>query len=211
MHVRKLVFGLVSCLATAAVLYGATPPDAYQVAYQANLTPGLIDFSHVNITNVGNFGTSTTIGGHDANDSICANLYVFDPAQELIDCCTCLLTPNDLQTISASQLTAAGITGIPPSAITVGLLASQPVAGACDATAVTTASLVTGMRAWATVVHHNPTLTGYDLTEIPFTDSPLGAAELVKMTTYCAYIEADGSLSGICKSCASGAAGAEKQ
>jgi len=197
------------CLFAADVDVAADlPADAFQVAYAPHVTLG---FEHVTITNSGNFGTSTTIGGHDANDLICADLYVFDPAQELIACCSCTVTPNDLQTVATSQLVSDSLTSVVPPAVTIGLLATQtPASGFCDPGSVTPAALAPGLRAWNTVVHVEPG-GGYAVTEFPFSLAPLSPAELFKMTDYCAFIEADGTFNGICKSCVLGAAGAAKQ
>jgi uncharacterized repeat protein (TIGR01451 family) len=66
--------------ATDQTIVTATPPitslaDVFQIRYAANLNIG---DAYVDITNS---------GASDGN--ICANLYTFDPAEELISCCTC--------------------------------------------------------------------------------------------------------------------------
>jgi hypothetical protein len=179
-----------------------SPPDSFQVTYAANLAVG---FSNIDITNAG------TTGGADPADNICANLYVFAQDQQLIACCACSVTPNDLQTIPVIGLIANTLTPGAPTSITVGMLASaQPVGGFCDAGAVDPATLAPGLRAWGTVVHAvSP--AAYAVTENAFRPVPLSVGELAKMTAMCAFIEADGSFFGICKSCSPGAAGAAKQ
>src|SRR5277367_2364490 len=75
--------------------------DIFQISYAANLNIG---DSFVNITNSG--ATTLTVMGlgldpvDGTSQNICANLYVFDPAEELISCCTCLVTPNGLLSLS---------------------------------------------------------------------------------------------------------------
>jgi hypothetical protein len=195
-RVRKLFVGLVGCLATTVLGYGATPPDAYQVSYAANLAVG---FSSVDITNAG------TLGGLDPADDICANIYVFAQDQQLIECCACKVTPNDLQSIAVLDLIGNTLTPGAPTGITVGLLATaNPTGGACDAGSIDPTTLVPGMRAWGTVVHKAPG-GGYAVTENQFSPAVLNPTELSKMTTLCGYIEADGSFFGVCKSCVPGA------
>jgi hypothetical protein len=64
---------------------------------------------------------------------ICANVYVFDDAQELIACCACPLTPNHLQTLSVKgDQTSNTLTPRIPLDVTVALLATEEDDGTCD-------------------------------------------------------------------------------
>jgi hypothetical protein len=201
----KWIFGLISSLATATLACAQlvpSPPDSFQVTYAANLSVG---FSNIDITNAG------TTGGTDPADNVCANLYVFAQDQQLIACCACPVTPNDLQTVPVIDLISNTLTPGAPTGVTVGMLASaEPAVGYCDAGAVDPATLAPGLRAWSTVVHAvSP--GAYAVTEVHFQPAPLSVGELAKMTAMCAFIEADGSFYGICKSCSPGAAGAAKK
>src|SRR5436305_9739699 len=77
----------------------ATLDTPYQVKYASNLTVG---DSVINITNTGargaglGFGTAASVTG-----AICANVYVYDPAEEVVACCSCPVTPNGLVSLSA--------------------------------------------------------------------------------------------------------------
>jgi hypothetical protein len=175
------------------------PADAAQISYAANLKAG---DSKIDLTNAG------TLGGIDPTDDICANVYVFAQDQQLIDCCTCQLTPNDLQTLSAqSDLISNNLTPGVPNGITTILLAST---GVCDAASVVPANLIGGLRAWSTTLHAAPGGV-YAVTEDPFLDVVISPSELTKMTQLCGFIEANGSGFGICNSCKSGAAGGAKK
>src|SRR6202030_329676 len=100
----------------------------FQVGYAANLNIG---DSVVNISNDGNisgpFGAQ--IGGVSIPTwgSICANVYVFDPQEEEIGCCSCLVTPNGLNSLSVkSDLISNNLTPAVPTSIVIKLLASRP-------------------------------------------------------------------------------------
>jgi hypothetical protein len=179
--------------------------DAYQVKYFANLTELGGSGSLINLTNAG------TVGGNDNTDFICANVYTFDQAQELISCCTCPLSPNALATINVdSDLVAAPIALTPgiPSGVTVGLVATADWGpGTCNAAAP--GFLVPGLRAWGSTVH---VAGGNDyMVEGPFAQVGLGFSEYAKMTSFCGFIQQDGSGYGICQSCSATIEGATKK
>jgi len=170
------------------------PDDALQMRYAAHLD---IADSVVNMTNAG------TSGG-----SLCANLYTFDPAEELISCCTCTITPGALQSLSVLRsLTSNTLTFAIPTAVVVKIVASS--SGACNAASITSDSLAPGLRAWATTIHQSPTAaTSYSITETPFSTATLVAPELNHLTSYCGFIQAIGSGYGICQGCVTNGLGA---
>lgn len=167
----------------------------YQIGYAANLGAGDSIF---NLTNAG------TVGGSDPGGDICANVYVFDEAQELIGCCSCPLTPNHLKTLSAeSDLILNTLTPGIPSSISVAFIGSI----ACDAAIVSSGNVVPGLVGWGTTLH-SLSAGHYGVTETRLRDAQLSASELAKLTSFCAFIEANGSHFGICASCREGAQGA---
>jgi len=180
---------------TLAVGQQVGPDDAFQVRYAANLQVG---DSVVNMTNTG------TSGGN-----ICANLYTFDPAEELVSCCTCTITPNALQSLSVLRsLTNNTLTIAIPTSVVVKIVASTG-GSTCNAAGVTTDTLVSGLRAWGTTIHQLPTATtSFGITETPFSDATLTAPELTHITSFCGFIQAIGSGYGICGGCASNGLGA---
>ena len=209
MHLRILVLALatmvVSSVAFAQVVPG--PADAFQISYASNLNIG---DSVVNITNAG------TVNGADPAGEICANVYTFDPAEELISCCTCLVTPNGLDSLSdQTDLISNTLTPGVPTSIVIKLVATFPVAGVCNAGnggfPFAAGQLAPGMRAWATTLHNNVAAGAYALTENVFQDAVLSNTEDFKLASYCNFIQADGSGFGICKSCATGGLGASKK
>jgi hypothetical protein len=188
----------LSSLAFAGV---AAPPDAYQVRYAANMNIG---DSVVNLTNAG------SNSGFEPLGNICANVYVFAEDQQLVSCCSCPLTPNHLKTLSVrNDLISNTLTPGVPIGVTIALLATQPVGGNCNPSNFI--ALAAGLRAWGTTIHAAPDGT-YHVTETEFSPvATANASEINKLTSYCGFIQANGSGYGICKSCREGAAGAARQ
>ena len=179
----------------------------YQLHYLANLDKS---DSFINITNAG------TLNGNDPTGRICVNIYAFDFAEELLACCACPVTPNGLNFLSAQRdLLPNTLFFNAPTSMTIKLLAGTPNAGGfCNPASPTATNLVRGMRAWLTTPHLNTTgspAVGYQLTETEFSKVELSATELVKIVSFCAFIQANGSGFGICKSCRLGALGAEQK
>ncbi len=141
---------------------GVTDVTFYQVAYSSNLLNG---DSYLNLTNTG------TVNGFDPAGRICVNVYTFDPSEELISCCSCLVTPDGLKSLSAKQdLVSNTLTPGVPGSIVIKLLATAPIAGACNPASPTATNLVGGMRAWATSLHQNSVSGNFEITENAATD-----------------------------------------
>jgi hypothetical protein len=197
MHLRLLQAAVVLSLAVAALADDPGPTDCFQIFDPANLNVG---DSVINITNAG-----TTSG------AICANIYTFSPDEQLISCCSCVVTPNALVSLSAnSDLVSNTLTPAHPTSIVVKLVATA--GSACNSSNVPIANLASGMRAWGTKLHALPTVpVTYGVTEVTFSQAPLSDVELVRITSFCGFIQANGSGFGICKSCRQGGLGAVTQ
>jgi hypothetical protein len=195
------------CLATLIVLLSIpvlAQDDTFQVHYAANLN---LNDSFINITNTG----ATVAAGVSQN--LCENIYVFDPQEEEIACCTCTVTPNGL--VSASvlhSLIANPATPAIPTSVVVKLVTST---GTCNASSVT--AVAHGTVAWMTTTHALTTTTTSPnwwvkpvttttavLDETPFADATLSAAELAHITSTCGFIQGNGSGFGICAGCQAG-------
>lgn len=159
-----------------------------------------------------NLSNSGVLSGLDPAGRISVNVYTFDPSEELVSCCSCLVTPDGLRSLSAKQdLVSNTLTPGVPGSIAIELLASAPVAGACNPASPTPTSLVRSMRAWGTSLHQNTTTGTYETAENVFQGSVLSDSELAKLTSYCGFIQANGSGFGICKSCRLGGLGGAQQ
>ncbi len=174
-------------------------------------------------------GFSPTPAPQSSNGYICANVYVLDPAQELVECCSCPLSPNSLYHLTVADLTSNTLTGVIPTSFTVKLVASVSSLsfpgsvtvpnGACDANTAASVGqidnmgnpigppLATGLVAWAITTH------GGAVTETAFTVGQLsnvnigGDSELSRLVHRCKAIlnPTLGSGFGICKACTIGA------
>jgi hypothetical protein len=205
MNSRITRFALATLFVSTAAYAQAVggPVDAFQISYASNLNIG---DSVVNLVNAG------TQSGIDPAGRICANVYTFDPAEELISCCTCQVTPNGLNSLSAlTDLISNTLTPGVPTSIVIKLVATTPVGGVCNAgnggLPFPSTQLAPGLRAWGTTLHANPA-GGYSVTESVFQLATLSASEDLKVTSYCNFIQSDGSGFGICKSCNTGGLGA---
>jgi hypothetical protein len=203
-HQLRLILFLI--LPSASLLVAqpvpGQPTDALQVRYAANLSIG---DSVINITNA---GTQNTAG---ALTNICANVYTFSPDEQLVSCCSCTITPNALVSLSArSDLISNTLTPGVPTAIVVKVVATSGTA--CNASNVPPANLAAGLRAWGTSLHALPTSpVTYATAETSFSPAVLSVADLARITSFCGFIQANGSGFGICKSCRLGGLGAVSQ
>jgi hypothetical protein len=172
--------------------------DVFQVRYAANLNVG---DSFVDFTNTG----QTVVNGVSTN--LCANIYTFDPAEELISCCSCSVTPNGLQSLSVrNSLISNTLTAAVPTSVVIKIIATNDTV--CNPATAT--AFAHGLAAWGTTLHQNTSTTApsYGTTEVPFTQADLSAPEFVHVTSFCGFIQADASGFGICKGCSAGGLGA---
>ena len=199
----------------AANGFGNGSDSAFQVRFASNLSFG---DSVVNFSNAGGSSTAanTTVAPFAQNGEICANVYAYSPDEQLVSCCSCNVTPNALNSLSVkNDLASNTLTPIIPSALVIKVLATAGGAACTASKAATVAAgdLVTGLLAWGTTIHALPVTAGtpattYGVVETAFSSPALSTAELTRMTQLCAFIRANGSGYGICKSCKVGGLGA---
>ncbi len=186
----------LAALVLPAALFAQS--DAYQIRYASNLNIG---DSVVNLTNTG------AISGYTPAGDICANVYTFDAREELNSCCSCRVTPNGLNSLSARRdLTSNTLTGVVPTSIVIKLTATRPTATGCDPGAP--GAFTSGLRAWGTTLHAGP--SGYAVTETAFAYATGSGSEFSKLSSQCSFIQTVGSGFGICASCRTGGLAAPK-
>ena len=202
---RKCLVLLVLLLPIAALAQNPITADSpFQVRYFANLNQG---DSFINLSNSG-----------AANTNLCVNVYTFAPDEQEISCCSCVVTPNALESLSVkNDLISNTLTPAVPSSVVVKLIATT--GGACNAANAGTGNTISaGLLAWGTTYRQitttvttpspywwqppkTTTTTNSFVTETAFTPSTLSAGELARATSLCANIQANGSGFGICRSC----------
>jgi hypothetical protein len=159
------------------------PPDVLKVDYFANAnTTGAPDAT-LRLDNPG-----------EAGGSVCANIYVFDPNQELSECCSCYLSPDGLRTLSIdNDLTANPLTGIPLTAGVIMVVSNVATSTVCPLpTKMTPVS--GGVRGWATHIQN----IGFNVTETASQDATMNASEETRLNASCNAIALDGSSGGVC-------------
>ena len=220
MNIRFFAFAVALSAVAAFGQVGSFADSAFQVRYASNLAIG---DSVINFTNAGTSSTDAGLAAGGAqNGDICANVYAYSPDEQLVSCCSCNVTPNALNSLSAkNDLASNTLTPIIPSALVIKVLATAG-GTSCTASSAATAGdathpLVPGLLAWGTTIHALPVTAGtpattYGVTETAFsTPIALSGAERTRMTQLCSFIRANGSGYGICKSCKVGGLGASSK
>lgn len=188
-----------------------TPSDFFQISYAAHLNAG---DSVLNITNSGATTTAPPMGGQTngptdpgTSQNLCANLYIFDPQEELISCCSCSVTPGGLQAASVGGLISNPLTPAIPTAVVIEMVSTLQT-GTCNAG--TPGTPAHGLIAFGTSLHANTSTAGttYSATESPYSQAALSAAEYTQIVSYCGFLQADGTGYGLCKGCFAGGLGA---
>ena len=198
--------------------YLAFAPSAdFQIRYASNLTNG---DAVINITNPGSNGASLNGPGFGgAVGNICVNVYAFSPDEQLISCCSCLITPNGLVSLSVnSDLVSNTLTGVRPNSVVIKLVNSAASANFTGTNCTNSAALAgtpafplpVGMQAFGTSLHASAAPGSFATTETPFSQATLSPAELASITNRCTNIVGNGSSFGICRSCRAGGLNARK-
>jgi uncharacterized repeat protein (TIGR01451 family) len=206
----------IAPVATASIAVYPASDGSFQVTYAANPLAGE---SYINIINTGANGAPPLGPGLGAaTGNTCVNVYAVDPNEELIACCSCLLTPNQVMNLGVVyDLMVKTETGVVPPSVTVKLVntLAGPTGSAisCTNSAGSAGSagfpLAVGMAAYGTTPQTVGTV--FYQVEHPFIPSTLSTAELSSLTGRCASIIGNVSGYGICLSCRPGALGGAKQ
>src|ERR1700683_3547286 len=128
MYLRNVFLAAIALSTAAFAQPNATLDSPFQVRYAANLNIGE---SYLDITNDGANGAPLLGPGFGgASGNICVNVYAFDPNEELVSCCSCLVTPDQTVNLGVNaDLTSKTLTGLLPTSVTVKMAATLAGAG----------------------------------------------------------------------------------
>jgi len=176
----------------------------FQVRYVANLDAG------DSVINLSNDGASSNGSTFAPGGNLCVGVYAFDPSEELLSCCTCLVTPDGLVSTSASAINSKNLTPEIPTSLVIKLLAwSTTGESSSGCNAGIPGTLADGLQAWATTLHALPTTpAAYGVTETPFSQATLSPTELSHIAQFCQFNQTNGSGFGVCPGCNAGGLGA---
>jgi hypothetical protein len=146
----------------------------------------------IRVLNAGLGGTPLTSPAGD----ICANYYVFDNNQEMIECCSCRITPNEYRGARVGHcLTASPLTGVVPTSGVVKIV-TTPFTGSCNPTAPLTGADAGLAKVWGT--HLQVTGGATYVSEAEKLPSLLSAEEATFLPSTCAFVRYLGSGFGKC-------------
>jgi hypothetical protein len=179
---------LVACALALAICAGYAaaqePSDTLKVDYFSGANSGgSVPDGTLRLTNPG------TAGG-----GLCAAIYVFDPKQEIAECCSCYLSPDGLRTLSVNtDLTGNPLTGVTLSTGVIKIVSSVVKSAGLCPTYPVSLKPTAGIRGWGTHIQ-----AGGAITETPVVDATLSAPEVSRLQGQCYGIQTDGSGKGLC-------------
>jgi hypothetical protein len=111
MQFRNVILAALVCAMVAFAQNPITADSPFQVRYAANPAAGE---SYINIVNTGANGAALLGPGFGgAAGNLCVNVYAFSPDEQLISCCSCLITPNGVVNLGVNRdLTIKTLTGV---------------------------------------------------------------------------------------------------
>jgi len=184
-----VVCSLAMALCAGSAFAGTTTPpaDTLKVEYFANANTAGAPDATVRMTNPGT-----------APANVCADIFVFDPNQELSECCSCFLSPDGLRTLSVNtDLTANPLTGVTLNTGVIKIVSAKLSNGYCPLPTIINST--PALRAWATHIQDST----FAITETAAQDATLSSGEVGRLVQECQAINLDGSGHGIC-SCGTG-------
>jgi hypothetical protein len=176
----------------------AAAQSTYQVTYYSNPLGASLD-STFHIVNPGTQVTEVDSNGKPLNGDLCADIYVYNNDEQVVECCGCRLTPDSERTLSLNTDLLAN--PINPKEVTtdgvIKIVSTRPnSSNQCDPTGDTGPTrLALEVQAWAT---HIQTNANNPETEEEFASAHLSPFELQYDQRLCSAIRTSGSRKGIC-------------
>ncbi len=187
---------LVAVVAVLALPAFAQFNDVYQVNYFSNNNgPASNPDQFVRIINTGQVGSP--IDSATAHGTICADIYVFDANQEMLECCSCPVTANGLLSLSVgTQLTQRTLTQVTPTTGVIKIVGDAgPAPSVCTATNIVN-PIPGALRAFGTHVQPGGQITETAFQVAPLRTGPGSEADFLGMA--CSFVIYLGSGRGQC-------------
>lgn len=185
---------LVICLTMALLATGSALAQTYSgpfhVDYFANANTAGAPDATVRLDNPGTSGST-----------LCADIFVFDAQEEMSECCSCSVTPDDLRTLSVNtDLTSNPGNGVTLSGGVIKVVSSAQVGGVCYApTSASSVVPTPEIQEWVTHIQNS----NFTVTEDQTLPADLGSTELKNLEADCSSIHRVDSGKGLC-TCGSG-------
>jgi hypothetical protein len=196
---NKLGYTLLS-LVVVALLLGvgtAAAQDAYfDVGYFTNANASGAPSAQLRLTNDG--GAAPVDDPPPVAQNMCANIYVFDNAEEMQECCSCEITPDGYLDLAVNTNLLGNILdhGTKP---TRGFIAEVSTLVPLDGCTPLGGSSAKGIKGWLTHVQKGATSGTFSLTETPLTDSSESGAEIINdLLVTCEFVQSLGTGTGVC-------------
>jgi len=185
---KRVIVFLAAFMLVAGVAMAQTYSGPFHVDYFDNANAAGAPDATVRLDNPGTAGTN-----------LCADIFVFDAAEELSECCSCKVSPDDLRTLSVNtDLTSNPGNGVGVVNGVIKIVSSALVGGAC-LVPTTAASVVPTpeIQEWVTHIQA-PSTGGFAITEDQSLPADLGTVELKQLEADCWSIHRVSSGKGIC-------------
>ena len=185
------LFALLALCAISTAQDDIIQVGTYQVNYYANRNNTALADSTTRIINPGTQGTPIS----PDHGTICADIYVFDSTQEMLECCSCPITANGILELSLlNDLMQNPLTGFPAPNSGVIKVVSDYGAN-CDPTSPRP---VPELLSWQTHTQQ-PVAGTFVTTEDEFQSAILTDQELGFLGQACAFVQYLGSGKGVCQ------------
>jgi hypothetical protein len=187
---KKVAFVLLVTLAVTGLAF-SQDGSVYKLNYYANRNNTALADSVVRVVNPGVQGTPLS----SDHGTICADIYVFDSTQEMLECCSCPITANGIIELSLlNDLMQNPLTGFPAPNSGVIKIVSDSRANCNETSPVPTPELLS----WQS--HVQQPITGtFVTTEDKFQSAYLSQDELAFLGQACSFVQYLGSGKGVCQ------------
>jgi hypothetical protein len=178
-------------LTFSGAAWGQAPDAVFAISFYSNAhTAGAPDAT-LRLSNDGTVTDASPAG------DLCAAIYVFDNNEEMLECCSCRVTPNGYLALSVNtNLTSNVLSGKTLTRGVVKVVSSLPTGGVCDPTNIGSNNTQVGIRGWLT--HVQKAGAGFQFTEEELLDSNLDNDEQADLAEDCQVAMELGSGVGVC-------------